>query len=185
MLTLCDRCGNKTMLTEGETSMCTNCGYNPDAPQDTDNKLKRFLMVGVAFLVYLVLVLSVSRVDAQVDNVPACQGLPAFIQGEDMTAPMLESYTSTGQRRAELIEILHVEFSRSAHNGFYNWYGTWVIVNKLSDGRYRLWAGTDWTIGDDGQLHNPTCLMYVSDRYEWWFGMHDKRWYPTGEALDN
>ena len=114
-----------------------------------------------------------------------CTGIPQWITGEDMTAPMLESYVSAGQRDIELTEILYVEFDYSPYNGFYDWNGTWVVLNKLEDGRYRIWAGQDWTIGIDGQLHNPTCMMYVSSGYEWWFSLFPKLWYPTGEPYNH
>lgn len=169
------------MKTDKQTTMCTNCGYLKDAPKMPDTNLDRWFKVFLFGAIATLLLVLAASVDAQVDNAPTCQGLPAWIVGEDMTALLLESYTATGDRRVELTELLHVDFARSPYNGFYDWNGAWVVLNKLEDSRYRIWAGLDWTIGEDYQLHNSTCMLYVSSGYEWYFSQFPKLWYPTGE----
>ena len=107
--------------------------------------------------------------DAQDDR---CEDLPSFIVGTDLTAYVYQDGYEY---------LFETPLAYSPHNGFYNWRGVWVVLNQLEDGNYRIWAGTDWTVGTDGQLHNPTCYLIVDDHYEWYFGLHPKRWYPTGE----
>lgn len=179
------------MKTTDQIGIHTNWKYLEDTFYMMNTILHRlFKTFSFSVIAILLSILTISM-DAQVNDIPMCTGIPEWIVGEDWTAELLESYTATGDRRAELTELLHADFMKSRYNGFYNWnnlppkfykeHGTWVYLWRMKDGRYRIWAGRDWAIGKDYQLHNSTCLLYVSSDYEWYFNRYPKLYYPTGE----
>lgn len=175
-------CGNTDLDITVDGEVYCQCGAMWRMSDHDNRDMRPVVSTLVMIALFVICLFFVMRIEAQADNEPAvCTGLPAFIVGEDLTDDMYELYSVSPQSEQwyTIVALFDVDFAYSRYNGFYNWNGTWVIVNKLADGNYRLWAGVKWEVGIDGQLHNPTCYLIVPPVYEWYIGLFDKCQYPT------
>lgn len=100
---------------------------------------------------------------AQVAVIPEdhCQ-LSLPVLGEDVTPLVYEAYEvyqTNPDRHAEIRKTILVKLGQQVdYYGLHAVGGSWVFISEWTNGYY-LQIGDDWTVGEDGQLHSPRCVM--------------------------
>lgn len=147
-----------------------------------------FVVQAVIIMAIGILVLAtVFKVDAS-DLESGCNALPFSVaDGIDLSDVVMESYSVPyqGVRWNEIAQLVADAHGNDFKGGtkFYNFDGMWGVVNKFETDVYRIWAGEDWTVGNDNQLHftkeAPSCYIVVPPEYEAVFALYPTCWYPT------
>lgn len=119
-------------------------------------------------------ILTNAQMDSNDGPYADCAGLIPFdvSDGNDLSDLLIESYAVyyTDPIRYDELSALFLEAVGGGIKNpikFYNMNESWVLVEHTWNRKLVLWAGANWTVGDDLQVHygknEPVCYVVIED----------------------